>query len=61
MKTLAKSDQKNINLFFGRRNQLTLQKFDSLSHQLRRSRTGTLDYLITHYEWFQDSRSEVVR
>ena len=42
-------------------NQTTLQKFDSLSHQLRRSRTGTLDYLITHYEWFQNNRSEVVR
>ena len=61
MKTLTKPDQRNINLFFGKRNQITLQKFDSLSHQLRRSRTGTLDYLITHYEWFQNNRSEVVR
>ncbi len=61
MKTLAKSDQKNINLFFGKRNQTTLQKFDSLSDQLRRSRTGTLDYLITHYEWFQNNRSELVK
>lgn len=61
MKTLAKPDQRNINLFFGKRNQTTLQKFDSLSHQLRRSRTGTLDFLITHYEWFQNNRSEVVR
>jgi hypothetical protein len=31
------------------------------AHQLRRSRTGTLDFLITHYEWFQNNRSEVVR
>ena len=61
MKTLAKPDQRNINLFFGKRNQTTLQKSDSLSHQLRRSRTGTLDYLITHYEWFQKKRSELVR
>ena len=61
MKTLAKPDQRNINLFFGKRNQTTLQKFDSLSDQLRRSRTGTLDYLITHYEWFQNNRSEVVK
>lgn len=53
----AKSDQTSINLFFGRRNQRTLEKFDSLAHQLRRSRTGTLDYLITHYEWFQVNRS----
>ena len=61
MKTLARSDQRNINLFFGKRNQTTLQKFDALSHQLRRSRTGTLDFLITHYEWFQNNLSEVVR
>jgi len=61
MQTIAKSDQRNINLFFGKRNQTTLHKFDSLSHQLRRSRTGTLDFLITHYEWFQNNRSEVVK
>ncbi|MBM5802253.1 MAG: hypothetical protein FJ077_15850 [Cyanobacteria bacterium K_DeepCast_35m_m2_023] len=61
MKTLPQLDQRNINLFFGKRNQTTLQKFDSLSRQLRRSRTGTLDFLITHYEWFQNNRSEVVR
>ena len=61
MKTIAKTDQRNINLFFGKRNQTTLQKFDSLSDQLRRSRTGTLDYLISHHEWFQNNRSEVVR
>ena len=61
MKTLAKPDQRNINLFFGKRNKTIVQKFDSLSHQLKRSRTGTLGYLITHYEWFQNNRSEVVR
>ena len=61
MKTLSSSDQRNINLFSGKRNQSTLQKFDSLSHQFRRSRAGTLDFLITHYEWFQNNRSEVVR
>jgi hypothetical protein len=47
--------------FFGKRNQTTLQKFDSLSTKLRRSRTGTLDFLINHYEWFQNNRSEVIR
>ena len=50
MKTRLKPDQRNINLFFGKRNQITLEKFDLLSDELRRSRTGTLDYLITHYE-----------
>jgi len=61
MKTNHDTDQTTINLFFGKRNQITLQKFDSLSTKLRRSRTGTLDFLITHYEWFQNNRSEVVR
>jgi hypothetical protein len=28
-----------------------VQDLQSFSHQLRRSRTGTLDFLITHYEW----------
>lgn len=55
----AKPDQTYINLFFGRRNQKTLEKFDSLTHQLRRSRTGTLDFLITHYEWFQGNRGHI--
>jgi hypothetical protein len=53
-------NQRNTNLF-GKRNQNTLQKFDSLSDQLRRSRTGTLYYLITHYEWFQTNYGEVIR
>ena len=57
----AKPDHTYINLFFGRRNQKTLEKFDSLTHQLRRSRTGTLDYLITHYEWFQSNQSQIIK
>ncbi len=47
MKTKLQPDQRNINLFFGKRNQITLEKFDLLSEELRRSRTGTLDSLIT--------------
>jgi len=61
MKTQNQTDQKTINLFFGKRNQTTLEKFDSLSTKLRRSRTGTLDFLLTHYEWFQNNRSEMIR
>jgi hypothetical protein len=52
MKTQSRRDQRNINLFFGKRNQITLEKFDHLSEELRRSRTGTLDYLITHFEFY---------
>jgi len=60
MKAQANPDQTNINLFFGKRNQLTLKKFDTLSSQLRRSRTGTLDFLITHYEWFKATHSQII-
>jgi len=38
----------------------TLEKLDHLSEKLRRSRTGTLDFLITHYEWFEKHRKEVI-
>ncbi len=58
MKTKLQPDQRNINLFFGKRNQITLEKFDLLSDELRRSRTGTLDYLITHYEFYNKTTAE---
>ena len=45
--------QQQITLFFGKRKQETLRKFNQLSNELRRSRTGTLDFLITHYEWYE--------
>ena len=54
------SEPTNINLYFGQRNQVTLEKFDHLSEKLRRSRTGTLDFLITHYEWFEKHKKEVI-
>jgi len=56
MKTQSRPIQRNINLFFGKRNQITLEKFDHLSEELRRSRTGTLDYLITHYEFYNRTK-----
>lgn len=44
---------KTINLFFGHRHQDTLREFDDLSKNLRRSRTGTLHFLLTHYRWYE--------
>lgn len=44
---------KTINLFFGQRHQDTLKEFDDLSKDLRRSRTGTLHFLLTHYRWYE--------
>lgn len=44
---------KTINLFFGQKHQDTLKEFDKLSHDIRRSRTGTLHFLLTHYKWYE--------
>jgi hypothetical protein len=60
MRTQTITEPTNINLYFGHRNQVTLEKFDHLSDHLRRSRTGTLDFLITHYEWFEKHKKEVI-
>jgi len=46
-------DAKTINLFFGTKHQDTLEEFDELSKNLRRSRTGTLHFLLTHYRWYE--------
>jgi len=46
-------DAKTINLFFGSKHQDTLEEFDELSKNLRRSRTGTLHFLLTHYRWYE--------
>ena len=54
METVVRPEEAvNITLFFGKRKQETLRKFNQLSNELRRSRTGTLDFLITHYEWYE--------
>ena len=41
-----------VNFYFGEQHLDTLQEFDQLSHALKRSRTGTLHYLLTHYKWY---------
>jgi hypothetical protein len=54
MSTQAPS--KNITIFFGHRHQETLKEFDELSADLRRSRTGTLHFLLSHYKWYEKHR-----
>ena len=46
-------DSKTINLFFGTKHKDTLEEFDELSRDLRRSRTGTLHFLLVHYKWYE--------
>jgi len=48
----AKSSSRSISIFFGNKHQQTLDEFEALSKTLRRSRTGTLHFLMTHYKWY---------
>ena len=40
-----------VNFYFGEQHLDTLEEFDELSRVLKRSRTGTLHFLLTHYKW----------
>jgi hypothetical protein len=51
---------KSINIFFGNKHQETFEEFESLSKSLRRSRTGTLHFLLTHYRWHEKYKQTVV-
>jgi len=53
-------DSKSINIFFGQKHQETFDEFESLAHSLRRSRTGTLHFLLSHYKWYEKYRKTVV-
>ncbi len=44
---------KNVTIFFGQNHQDTLREFDELSRTLRRSRTGTIHFLLSHYRWYE--------
>jgi len=41
-----------INFYFGEQHLETLDEFDALARSLKRSRTGTLHFLLTHYKWY---------
>ena len=41
--------KETITMYFGERHFDTLKEFDSLKKSLRRSRTGTLDYLLKYH------------
>ena len=40
----------SITIYFGERHYEDKRKLDTLTKSLRRSRTGTLDYLINYYQ-----------
>ena len=50
----------SMTLYFGERNYEDKHYFDSLTKSLRRSRTGTLDYLIKYHNLNEKRRIEPV-
>jgi len=46
MRTQSRPDQCDINLFFGKRNQITLEKFDHLSEELTNRNTRLPDHSL---------------
>jgi len=51
---------RTITMFFGERNFDTLNDFDTLKRRLRRSRTGTLDFLINYYKQSENKRIQPI-
>nr|HAD49916.1 hypothetical protein [Algoriphagus sp.] len=54
------AQNKTITMFFGERNFDTLNDFDLLKRRLRRSRTGTLDFLINYYKTTERKRIQPI-
>ena len=52
--------KETITIYFGERNIDTLNEFDTLKRRLRRSRTGTLDYLLNYYKQTEKRRVEPI-
>ena len=52
--------KETITMYFGERNFETLNEFDTLKRRLRRSRTGTLDFLLNYYHQSEKRRIEPV-
>lgn len=53
-------ESKSINIFFGNKHQETYDEFEMLTRSLRRSRTGTLHFLLTHYKWYEKYKKTVM-
>ena len=61
MKNLTDTPKKEtITIYFGERHFDTLNDFDSLKRRLRRSRTGTLDFLLKYYKQTEKRRVEPI-
>ena len=52
--------KETITMYFGERHFDTLNDFDTLKRRLRRSRTGTLDFLLNYYQQNEKRRTQPV-
>ena len=52
--------KETITMYFGERHFDTLREFDHLKKSLRRSRTGTIDFLLNYYKQTEKRRVEPV-
>ena len=52
--------KETITIYFGERHFDTLNEFDNLKRRLRRSRTGTIDFLLNYYKQTEKRRVEPV-
>ena len=52
--------KETITMYFGERHFDTLREFDHLKKSLRRSRTGTIDFLINYYKQSEKRRTQPV-
>ena len=52
--------KETITMYFGERHFDTLNEFDTLTRRLRRSRTGTLDFLLNYYKQTEKRRVEPI-
>ena len=52
--------KETITIYFGERHFDTLNEFDTLKRRLRRSRTGTIDFLLNYYKQTEKRRIEPV-
>ena len=52
--------KETITIYFGERHFDTLNEFDTLKRRLRRSRTGTIDFLLNYYKQTEKRRVQPV-
>ena len=61
MKNFTDTPKKEtITIYFGERHFDTLNDFDTLKRRLRRSRTGTLDFLLNYYHQSEKRRMKPI-